>query len=623
MKLIQVKLKNFRCYHNEIIVDLNDLTAFIGKNDVGKSTILEALEIFFNDQIVCLDRDDLNKDALLANDFKIEISCIFDELPPTLIIDAVNETSLAAEYLLNADNKLEIKKSFSCTAAKPKGQVFIQANHPSANNCSDLMQLKRPELRARALGLGIDANAYNGNINSSIRRAIWDHIAILNLTATEIPIDKEDSKKIWGVLETWMPVYALFQSDRKSKEDDKEVTDPMKVAINEALQELIPELQVIQQRVHDKAIEVAERTLQKLQEMNPDLANELKPDFKADPKWNSIFSLTLASDRGIPINKRGSGVRRLILLNFFRAEAERRRQQANNPSIIFAFEEPETSQHPDHQILLVEAFKELSNSPNTQVLLTTHTPALGGLIENPNLRLVIKDAAGNVSVEQGTNAAYEKIAKTLGVLPDPLASKVQLLICVEGPNDITFFKNITPLIIQINPALPNLVNDSRVAIFPLGGGTLKDWVTNNYLAGLGKPEFHIYDRDDNVNPPYAAFVAGVIARGGDHHAVLTIKKECENYIHHDTINRVLGLAIAAYNDFDDVPAIVAEALYIQNGGVIPWAQMSEDKKSKKINRAKKKLNCDVVQHMTAAEFLTIDMNNEIIGWYILINNRLT
>ncbi|MDP0590091.1 MAG: AAA family ATPase [Candidatus Endonucleobacter bathymodioli] len=61
----------------------------------------------------------------------------------------------------------------------------------------------------------------------------------------------------------------------------------------------------------------------------------------------------------IPINKRGSGVKRLILLNFFRAEAERRQNENNVPSIIYDIEEPETSKHQNHQRKLIEAFIEL------------------------------------------------------------------------------------------------------------------------------------------------------------------------------------------------------------------------------------------------------------------------
>lgn len=49
MKIHSLKLKNFRGYKDELFISFGDLTAFLGRNDVGKSTILEALDIFFND----------------------------------------------------------------------------------------------------------------------------------------------------------------------------------------------------------------------------------------------------------------------------------------------------------------------------------------------------------------------------------------------------------------------------------------------------------------------------------------------------------------------------------------------------------------------------------------------
>lgn len=48
MRLTTLKLKNFRGYRGETVVGFDDLTAFVGKNDVGKSTILEALDFFFS-----------------------------------------------------------------------------------------------------------------------------------------------------------------------------------------------------------------------------------------------------------------------------------------------------------------------------------------------------------------------------------------------------------------------------------------------------------------------------------------------------------------------------------------------------------------------------------------------
>lgn len=42
MKLKRIKLKNFRGYSQETTFEVTDLNVIIGKNDIGKSTILEA-----------------------------------------------------------------------------------------------------------------------------------------------------------------------------------------------------------------------------------------------------------------------------------------------------------------------------------------------------------------------------------------------------------------------------------------------------------------------------------------------------------------------------------------------------------------------------------------------------
>ena len=194
MKLHRLRIRNFRCYKDEIAFDFDEMTAFIGKNDVGKSSVLEALEIFFNNSLVVCEREDLN---INADNNQIEITCVFGEFPEEIIIDAAAPTSLQNEYLLNNNNKLEIKKVFVATVAKPKEKIYIICNHPSVNSANDLLDLKRPELKTRANQLGIPTANYNGNINSSIRQAIWRSFDDLQLTQKELLVDKEDTKKVY------------------------------------------------------------------------------------------------------------------------------------------------------------------------------------------------------------------------------------------------------------------------------------------------------------------------------------------------------------------------------------------------------------------------------------------
>lgn len=93
MKIISVTIRNFRGYEKATTIDFNDLTVFIGKNDVGKSTILEALDLFFYEGkgTIKMEKTDL---CVESNDKEFEISvtfswfvCFSRELGSTIFLD--------------------------------------------------------------------------------------------------------------------------------------------------------------------------------------------------------------------------------------------------------------------------------------------------------------------------------------------------------------------------------------------------------------------------------------------------------------------------------------------------------------------------------------------------------
>ena len=52
MKIIsKIEIQYFRSIYRSNIIDLADLNIFTGKNDVGKSNVLKALNLFFNNNI--------------------------------------------------------------------------------------------------------------------------------------------------------------------------------------------------------------------------------------------------------------------------------------------------------------------------------------------------------------------------------------------------------------------------------------------------------------------------------------------------------------------------------------------------------------------------------------------
>ena len=350
----------------------------------------------------------------------------------------------------------------------------------------------------------------------------------------------------------------------------------MKIAVQEALKEVSGSLEEIKEAVKLKVSEVAKLTLEKLRDFAPELAHELSPEFRADPKWDQLFKMSLTSENAIPVNKRGSGVRRLILLSFFRAAAERKQALRNAPCVIYAVEEPETSQHPIQQRLLIDAFEELVDN-GCQVLITTHNPALAALVPAEGIRYV-HFVEGGVTVDSGEDI-LPIVSKDLGVLAD---HRVKVLVCVEGRNDVSFLKHVSKMLHANDPTLPDLSKDEKIAFCPLGGSSLYDWVQNRYLRELNRPEIHLYDRGTDTPPQYGAAAAEVNARGDGSYACLTGKREMENYLYSEAIREARHNIHVIVEDHNSVPELVAEAVH--NGALgagTLWLNLEAPKKEKK------------------------------------------
>ena len=390
MKIKTLRIENFRVYSDPVEISFEDLTVLIGKNDSGKSTVLEALDIFFNDgKNTKIDSSDVNVNLRRNGNDEISISVLFEDLPEEIIIDSQSKTTLEKEYLLNENKEFEVIKRYKNGS---KAKVWIKACHPTNSSCSDLLLKKNAELKKIVKENAIVST--NTASNPIIRQEIWQHFqSDLQLNNVEIDASKEDAKVLWEKISSYLPIFTLFQSDRSNSDSDSEIQDPLKEAVRIIMsdKEIQKSLQEISDKVTEKLNDVASRTLDKMKEIDSSLANTLNPVIPTSDKlkWSDVFkSVSITGDDEIPINKRGSGVRRLILLSFFRAEAERLSSESSTNGLIYAVEEPETSQHSNNQKLLIDAFKDLSCQEGTQVLLTTHSAYIVKQLDFNNLRVI-------------------------------------------------------------------------------------------------------------------------------------------------------------------------------------------------------------------------------------------
>lgn len=112
MKLLSLEVENFRGYKDARKITFDDLTTLIGKNDIGKSTILEALEIFFNNDTVKIEQTDAN---VFSNSKTVKITCEFSEHTEAIVLDSESSTTLRTEFLLTDHNTLKIQKLYDCS----------------------------------------------------------------------------------------------------------------------------------------------------------------------------------------------------------------------------------------------------------------------------------------------------------------------------------------------------------------------------------------------------------------------------------------------------------------------------------------------------------------------------
>lgn len=553
MIIKKIRIENFRGYDFVEIPFQEGINVLIGRNDVGKSTILEALDIFFEGGKISMDFSDkcIDTDGNIA----ITVFLKVDETKEYLI-DTDIKSNLKDEYLLNEDGLLEIRKEWDCSKGKLTAtslSIFLNAKHPKVFRKNPLPTLKIEDLKKvledkkSAVDIvdlhsyimdneidSIDVEPYSPETDikpeikldkrkrSSIRKVIYEVIKAnneLELESMLIPMNKEDSKNIYEALEKDFPLFELFQSDRENKDNDKGIQDPLKIVTKRVIKNSQAVIDELIKKVEKEIETTSKNTLAMLQEMNKELADELSAE-STTKDFSTLFSYSFISDRGIPLNKRGSGIRRLVLLNFLRAEAEN--NSSNNTNIIYALEEPETSQHADHQKMIMDAFKKISCKSNCQVFITTHSTNLLKMVK-PEEVTFIKKINGFPKVIESENLIYE-IAENLGTLP---SLNSNLVVLVEGVTDKYFIQNINQAIPEYKEIIDLSV--TNIPIFWVGGSNVVNWVETKPLKGLNIVEFHIYDNDGDNH--YSKEIEKINAWENGSFAMETSLPSIENYIH--------------------------------------------------------------------------------------------
>ena len=364
-----------------------------------------------------------------------------------------------------------------------------------------------------------DKNEEFKKVNKTIKKSMREFLfkrekQNLNFSIQEIEINSKekdlDIVNIYEKLKIQLPTFMLFRVDRTNTDKDSEVTDITKAIAKNAVSEVAEQFETIKKEIINKIQEFSNLTLKKLKDFDEEIANSLSVDLK-DKALESIFSYDFKSDDDIPFNKRGSGVKRLFLLSFFIADSERQ----NHSNMIYAIEEPETSQHPNFQRMIIETLKTISQNQQRQVIITTHTPEIVKLANKDDIIFIQKNKNNNeIAILQNGNLDIKELVKTLGILPYVSYKGV---VFVEGKSDIGFFNNLNRI-----EDLREIFDINNITIIPLNcKGNVEVWIKQNYLKDTNVKQLYFIDKDKKEKT--------IIAEQENIKSIITKKREIENY----------------------------------------------------------------------------------------------
>jgi len=273
--------------------------------------------------------------------------------------------------------------------------------------------------------------------------------------------------------------------------------------------------------------------------------------------------------------------------------------------------------------MLLEAFEDLVNANQCQVILTTHTPTLVRKVSGRRLRLITQSNGSSQILSGSHEPVLDAIKTTLGVLPD---HDIRAFLGLEGRNDIEFMRRISRILHGSDASIPDLEaaeKKGQLVFIPLSGSSLDLWVER--LAGLERPEFYLTDRD-TVPPAEAMYQMHVDKwnQRANCTAWVTNKRTLENYLHPDAIKSLFPKYSGNGDSMEDVPCLLAEIVHASSESNYTWAEVlsDSDKLGKKLSNAKRRLNKECVEAMTLELLSQIDPKDELKSWLRSVGEAL-
>ena len=558
MIINSIAARNFRSFVELEETRIGKLSTIVGQNDVGKSNILRAIKLFF-DQRSKLEISDVNDKAVSSDSVVIEVSLA--ELPEEIELEDGVPTTFSDENLLDQNGLLRIRKIFSCNNLA-KYTVEIAVNDFDDSSFSKLVAKKEKELNDLCKNNAIDVSKSGRGVTNAGKRKSLRQLAIdRNMPLAGLTIELDSKSELWKKISKYFPDFSLFETDTKLGIGETTFQSQFRPIIKNVVEN--KSIERIKKQFTDSITnslqEEVNKVFDKLKNHTDAFDNLIAlPDFL----WDKLvtFDILGQDTQGTKnsLENRGSGMRRLLMVAFFQYLAEREASENQN-SFIFGVEEPENCLHPGLQREIVKSFRILADR-GYQVIMTSHSPVFVGASPIDDLALIIRNG-GVAKAIQTPNLNLSDIAEELGVEPADQITGYKACVFVEGPDDILFWTTIGEKF-KVSGKIQLNFDEAKIGFIMCGGESLKHWIDMRAIERLNKNFAVVVDSDkkhDSHNIPGRKlnWKTKVEQSGGTFHILR--KREIENYLHADAIQRARKIK-KDYDDFSDMKELFGDKI---------------------------------------------------------------
>ncbi len=452
MRIKEIRIKNFRGIE-DLTLKLNDFTVLIGKNGVGKSSILHALN-FFREPNYKLKSEDYYKRELNRS---IEVSLVFDNL-------SSEEKSEFSYYVQNDELKvIKIAVGDEINGIPNVSQKYY-GKRLQHRDFLDIRREKSKTEKKRIYHQLIEDEKYNSmpNIGRSSADLIEEHLIKWEEDlADELELIMDEGQFFgWkgvgaGKLNKYMRFFFIPAVHEYSEEEKAEKSTYLNEILDLTIRRRIietPELKEFKESTLNKYKELVQSENESIvQELSSELSqrlNKLSPgcslfiDYQpGDVNFIETRYGTELQEYGFrgPISSLGHGVQRTSfftlltylgeqqVINITRAPESGENGENNETSqenkflILLIIEEPELYQHPNRIRLIKKILQDLTKESDDstyqfQIICSSHSPYLIDIQDAEAIKIMRKiknDSNYEVSISE---VQLDKVAQELKVL---------------------------------------------------------------------------------------------------------------------------------------------------------------------------------------------------------------